>query len=76
MMMLNQINDALAEFEKAISLRPTDGFYYFNRGLVYARLMNFTSAIQDFTEGLKTIKAGDTYFKALFHRGNCYRQIK
>lgn len=76
MMMLNQINDALAEFEKAISLKPNDGFYYFNRGLVHARLMNFTHAIQDFTEGLKYIKTGETNFKALFHRGNCYRQIK
>lgn len=45
MMMLNQINDALAEFEKAISLKPTDGLYYFNRGLVNARLMYFSKAI-------------------------------
>lgn len=45
MMMLNQINDALAEFEKAIQLKPNDGFYFFNRGLVHARLMNYTHAI-------------------------------
>ena len=77
MMMLNQINDALAEFHKAISMKPHDGFYYFNRGLVLARLMNFTEAIKDFSKGLDEIKiAGDTRFKALFHRGNCYRQIK
>ena len=75
-MMLNQINDALAQFNKAISKKPHDGFYYFNRGLVYARLMNFTKAIDDFSQGLKYIKSGDTNFKALFHRGNCYRQIK
>ena len=77
MMMLNQINDALAEFHKAISMKPHDGFYYFNRGLVLARLMNFTEAIKDFSKGLDEIKiGGDTKFKALFHRGNCYRQIK
>ena len=58
MMMLNQINDALAEFEKAISLKPTDGLFYFNRGLVHARLMNFNNAIQDFSEGIKYIKTG------------------
>ena len=52
MMMLNQINDALAEFHKAISMKPHDGFYYFNRGLVLARLMNFTEAIKDFSKGL------------------------
>lgn len=38
--------------------------------------MNYTHAIQDFTDGLKYIKSGETSFKALFHRGNCYRQIK
>ena len=40
MMMLNQINDALLEFGMAIQLKP-DGIYYFNRGLVHQRLMNF-----------------------------------
>lgn len=49
MLMLNQINDALAEFEKAISLKPNDGLYHFNRGLVHARLMNFENAVADFT---------------------------
>ena len=58
MMMLNQINDALAEFHKAISMKPHDGFYYFNRGLVLARLMNFTEAIKDFSKGLDEIKIG------------------
>lgn len=58
MMMLNQINDALAQFQKAISLKPNDGINYFNRGLVHARLMNFNNAIQDFTEGIKYIKGG------------------
>lgn len=53
-----------------------DGINYFNRGLVHARLMNFDNAIKDFTEGIKYIKSGQTHFKALFHRGNCYRQIK
>lgn len=38
--------------------------------------MNFKNAIEDFTEGIKYIKSGETHFKALFHRGNCYRQIK
>lgn len=76
MMMLNQINDALAQFEKAITLKPTDGLYYFNRGLVHARLMSFDNAIKDFTDGIKYIKTGQTHFKALFHRGNCYRQKK
>jgi hypothetical protein len=57
-------------------LKPTDGLYYFNRGLVHARLMNFDNAIQDFTDGIKYIKTGETHFKALFHRGNCYRQKK
>lgn len=41
MMNLNQINDALAEFKRAIELKPNDGLYYFNRGMIYARLMDF-----------------------------------
>jgi tetratricopeptide (TPR) repeat protein len=52
--------------------------YYFNRGMIHARLMNFELAIDDFTSGIKHIKSDqtETNFKALFHRGNCYRQIK
>lgn len=75
MMMLNQIKDALVEFGMAIKIKP-DGIYYFNRGLVHQRLTDFKEAIEDFTNGIKYIKSGETHFKALFHRGNCYRNIK
>lgn len=39
MMNLNQINDALQEFKKAIELKPNEGLYYFNLGMIRARLM-------------------------------------
>ena len=57
MMMLNQITDALVEFGNAIQLKP-DGIYFFNRGLVHQRLMNFEKAIEDFSNGIKYIKSG------------------
>lgn len=41
LLQLNQIKEALEEFEKAIELEPTDGFSYLNRALVYARLEDY-----------------------------------
>ena len=44
---------------------------------MYARLENYHNAIDDYTEALKTLqKDNKAAFKAHFHRGNCYRQIK
>lgn len=38
---LNQINEALIEFQKAILMNPNEGLFYSKRALVYARLENF-----------------------------------
>jgi tetratricopeptide (TPR) repeat protein len=38
---LDQIQDALTEFNKAIALAPGDGNYLINRALVYAKLDDY-----------------------------------
>jgi len=38
---LNQVNEALLDFENAISLDPKDGLHYLNRGLVYGLIIYF-----------------------------------
>jgi len=42
LLQLNQIKEALREFERAIELNESDGYCYLNRALVYARLENYT----------------------------------
>lgn len=38
LLQLNQVNEALLDFENAISLDPKDGLHYLNRGLVYGMI--------------------------------------
>lgn len=73
---LNQINEALVEFQRAITMNPHDGIFYSKRALVYARLEKFQSAIDDYTSALSLLKDSRNRFESLFQRGNCYRQIK
>ena len=75
---LNQINEALLEFQRAISMNPHDGLFYLKRALVYARLEKFQNAIDDYTQALNLLNVKDSKnrFESLFQRGNCYRQIK
>ncbi|CAD8126302.1 unnamed protein product [Paramecium sonneborni] len=73
---LGEVNDALKEYDKAIQIKSTDGFLFLNRALVYARLDNYKKAIEDYQQALKYLKDSNAQFKAHFHMGNCYRQIK
>jgi len=53
---LNQINEALVEFQRAITMNPHDGIFYSKRALVYARLEKFQNAIDDYTSALTFLK--------------------
>lgn len=44
-----------------------------SRALVYARLENYHSAIDDYQLALKYLKEPGAQFKAHFHMGNGYR---
>lgn len=57
-------------------MNPSEGYYYFNRALVYERLENFEKAIEDYSQSVDLLKDPPLQYKAYFYRGNCYRYLK
>jgi tetratricopeptide (TPR) repeat protein len=47
-----RFDEALFDFDRAISLESTNPIIYSNRGLVNRKLENFEAAIQDYTNEL------------------------
>ena len=45
---LNQINEALADFNALLAQDPQDGDVLFNRGLLYQQISNYKMALADF----------------------------
>uniref|UniRef100_A0A0G4IFW0 UDP-N-acetylglucosamine--peptide N-acetylglucosaminyltransferase SPINDLY n=1 Tax=Chromera velia CCMP2878 TaxID=1169474 RepID=A0A0G4IFW0_9ALVE len=58
---------------EAISLRPSDGKYYFQRGKVYVEMTRFPQALFDYGMALRLEPANDRYFAA---RGYCFRKLR
>jgi len=69
---LGRIDEALVDYNDAIKLGQEVAQYYFERALVYIDLEQYDHAVSDFTSALDR-RLGSTLFKALFHRGVCYR---
>ena len=53
MYMLEQYEEAIADFTQAIRLNPNDALAYNNRGLTCAELNDLTGAIADFTQAIR-----------------------
>ena len=66
-------HEAIADFNKAISLRPTYADGYYNRGLAHLQLREYDDAIDDFTT---TIEWSPMDGGAYFYRGNAYIALK
>jgi len=65
--------EAVRLYTKAIEIDPNFADAYFNRGLAYADMQNYTQAIKDYT---KAIEINPDYAEAYYNRGNTYAQIK
>lgn len=63
---------AIADYNKALVLNPTDWNICFNRGLSKYHLKDYTGAMEDYN---KAIELNPTYAKAYFHRGNCMQTL-
>jgi tetratricopeptide (TPR) repeat protein len=55
------LDDALAEFNRAIELDPNYSASYFNRGLVRKRQANYDGAISDFTKAIELNPIAEAY---------------
>lgn len=62
-------NEALRDFNRAISINPQNARAYTNRGVVFMYLKDYTSAIADFS---KTISLGFHFPVTYLNRGRAY----
>lgn len=70
-LMMREINDVIADYDKALELNPRLVFAWFNKGNIYYDLKDYTSAMQCYSEALKTDEAlGSAYY----NRGVSYLQ--
>ena len=71
-MQLNQLEGALADFNKAIEINPQDPDAWNNRGLIYNRQGKPGAALSDFS---RAIELDDLYGKAYCNRGLVYLKL-
>lgn len=64
-----QFKDAIAEFNKAIKINPSDVDAYYYRGCTHFAAENYKKALSDFN---KAVKIDPTYVNAYINRGYYY----
>ena len=69
----NRVSDALAKITSAISLNPEKAEYHLQRGIIYKRLKDFNSSIDDFLLGIDKLSHEKVQDADLF--ANFQRQI-
>ena len=69
MMMLNQIDEALKAYSRAIELSPNNAKTYYNRGVAYDMKSDVDHACKDYT---KAIQLNPDFANAYTNRGNAY----
>lgn len=62
---------ALSDLDKVLALAPTMVYAWFNKGMIYYQLQDYTSAIQCFTEA---INIDPDFGEAYYNRGLSYLQ--
>jgi len=71
-MQINQLEGAMADFNKAIEINPKDPDAWNNRGLIYNRQDKPGAAVSDFS---RAIELDDLYGKAYCNRGLVYLKL-
>lgn len=66
-------DEALSDFDQAVSLESQNPVIYSNRGLVNRKLEKFKAAIDDYTNELK--HSSQTNLKALNNRAYCFAKL-
>ncbi len=70
---LNDYDNALTDFNIAISHNTLDSNCYFDRGLIYLNRLKLDSALKDFN---KALTINPTFNKAIGNRATAYFQLK
>jgi tetratricopeptide (TPR) repeat protein len=69
---LGQFSEALANYDKAVRLDPSNMDYYYNRAVCYRKLEQYEKAIQDYSV---VIRSDPRDAEAFYERGVCYNRI-
>ena len=68
----HQIQQAISDYDHALQLNPRLVFAWFNKGNMFSKMGDFTSAIQAYSEALKL---DPEFGSAYYNRGLCYLNI-
>lgn len=70
---MQQYDEAIADYTKAIQINPNNDYAYYNRGFIYKNNFNdYKKAIEDFT---KYIQFDSKFMWVYVNRGNCYKAL-
>ena len=64
---MKKYNEAIADYSKAIEIKPNKDQAYYNRGIAYYILEKYNEAIADYS---KAIEIDPKYQAAYYNRGN------
>ncbi|MGC2063254.1 MAG: tetratricopeptide repeat protein, partial [Thermodesulfovibrionales bacterium] len=67
-----QYNRAIEDYDKAITLKPSDFEAYNNRGMAYQKIDQFAMAIEDFGA---TIAANPAFYQAYYNRAIVFEKM-
>ena len=68
-LLAGRTDEAIAEYDRAIEMRPAFASAYYNRGLAYSYKGDTTLALKDYT---KAIDLEPGMYQAFYNRGNLY----
>lgn len=75
--MLEKYHDALRDFNKSLSIDPTNASTYYGRALIYKLQEDYAKAIEDLDETLKkSIALQPIYWEARRHKSDCHIALK
>ena len=72
MSIMKELNEAVADYDMALSLNPRLVYAWFNKGNLYYSMRDFTSAMQCYSEALKI---DPEFGPAYYNRGISYLQV-
>ena len=72
---LGQLDEALKHYDLAIKHDESQGYFFYNRGLVKSKLDNINGAIIDYKKAIDLLQEPEYSYQARFNRGICLRRL-
>jgi len=72
---MGQLEEALKHYDIAVKKDPSNGTYYYNRGIVKSKLEKLEEAVEDYNKALEYIIETQLQFNTKFSKGICLRRL-